>query len=430
MKRYFFIFVALLMILFPFSSESQIPRTLSYQGLLTDTLGNLKPNGIYAFTIRLYETSTGGSPIWIELKNLSVSRGLFSTILGDQTPFDPSIRFDRQYWLGIQLGMEPELSPRIPLTAVGYSMNSMKADTARYAIAGTIPNNSVSTEKIQDGAVTGAKIATTLVLNAPPSGGTSSTLEATNNSISFLPYVIRAISTNTASGVLAQSVLGNGLRASSTNGFGVHANNATGPGVFTAAIRGDNSGGGYAGAFNGNVRVVGTVTKSAGSFKIDHPVDPANKYLSHSFVESPDMMNIYNGNVGLDGKGEAWVHLPAWFEALNRDYRYQLTAIGAPAPDLYIAEEVSGTRFKIAGGKPWMKVSWQVTGIRQDPYANSHRIPVEEEKPANERGRYQHPELYGMPREMAVDYVAEPPSESIAKDTSQPRRIRGQRSER
>src|SRR5882762_7360391 len=122
---------------------------------------------------------------------------------------------------------------------------------------------------------------------------------------------------------------------------------------------------------NGNVNVIGTLSKSAGGFKIDDPLDPANKYLTHSFVESPDMMNIYNGTVLLDGSGEAWVVLPTWFEALNRDFRYQLTAIGAPSPNLYIAVEVTGNRFQIAGGRPGAKVSWQVTGVRHDAYAEA-----------------------------------------------------------
>ena len=88
--------------------------------------------------------------------------------------------------------------------------------------------------------------------------------------------------------------------------------------------------------------------------------------------------------------------LPDWFEALNRDFRYQLTAIGAPGPNLYIAEEVASGRFKIAGGQPNMKVSWQITGTRHDPYAEKYRIEVEQHKSAAERGRYLHPELYGQ----------------------------------
>lgn len=117
------------------------------------------------------------------------------------------------------------------------------------------------------------------------------------------------------------------------------------------------------------------------------------------------MMNIYNGVVRLDGQGEAWVEMPAWFEKLNSDYRYQLTAIGAPAPNLYVAEEIQGNRFKIAGGKPGMKVSWEVTGIRQDPFARANRIPVEEEKTGIERGHYLYPDAYGLPEEKGIDWA-------------------------
>jgi trimeric autotransporter adhesin len=153
---------------------------------------------------------------------------------------------------------------------------------------------------------------------------------------------------------------------------------------------------------DGNGFFAGKLSKGSGSFKIDHPLDPANKYLEHSFVESPDMMNIYNGIVVLDSKGEAAVNLPDYFQALNGDFRYQLTAVGAPGPNLYIAEEISGNRFKIAGGKAGSKVSWQVTGIRQDAYAAAHRIKVEEDKPARDRGHYLHPELFGATEEEAI----------------------------
>jgi hypothetical protein len=164
---------------------------------------------------------------------------------------------------------------------------------------------------------------------------------------------------------------------------------------------------GYAGFFEGDVWVDGNLSKSSGSFKIDHPLDPANKYLYHSFVESPDMMNIYNGNVVLDGSGEAVVELPDWFGALNKDYRYQLTCIGGFAP-VYIAEEIANNHFKIAGGKAGMKVSWTVTGVRQDAWANAHRIPVEVDKPANERGSYIHPELFGARQERSVEWARHP----------------------
>jgi hypothetical protein len=170
--------------------------------------------------------------------------------------------------------------------------------------------------------------------------------------------------------------------SSSPAGIGVLAS-STGGGTALVATA---TGGGSAGQFNGNVGITGnlvvngTVSKSGGSFRIDHPLDPEHKYLYHSFVESPDMMNIYNGVVTLSRRGDAVVKLPDWFDALNRDFRYQLTCIGGFAP-VYVASEVSSNQFKIGGGRPGMKVSWQVTGIRRDAFANEHRIPVEENKP-------------------------------------------------
>ena len=107
------------------------------------------------------------------------------------------------------------------------------------------------------------------------------------------------------------------------------------------------------------------------------------------------MKNVYDGVAVLDENGEASVELPEWFEALNKDFRYQLTCIGGFA-QVYIAKEISENRFKVAGGFSGLKVSWQVTGIRQDAWANANRIKVEEEKPEGERGSYLHPEVYNQ----------------------------------
>jgi hypothetical protein len=165
---------------------------------------------------------------------------------------------------------------------------------------------------------------------------------------------------------------------------GTYALSATGVGNNNSGIYAKGS---YvAGYFEGNVYITGKLTKGSGSFKIDHPLDPKNKYLYHSFVESPDMMNVYNGNVTTDAQGLATVVLPDWFEALNQDFRYQLTAIGQFA-QLIVSKEVQGNQFSIESDKPNVKVSWQVTGIRHDKFANDERIPVEEEKPVTEQGR-------------------------------------------
>jgi len=165
---------------------------------------------------------------------------------------------------------------------------------------------------------------------------------------------------------------------------------------------------GHAGYFEGDVYVTGSLGKGGGGFKIDHPLDPANKYLNHSFVESADMKNIYDGIVMLDGHGEAVVELPRWFEALNHNFRYQLTALGASAPNLYIAEKIAHDRFKIAGGNADMEVCWQVTGSRLDAWAQAHAMAVDEEKPAHERDYYLHPELYAQPVEKSIKWARNP----------------------
>jgi hypothetical protein len=211
---------------------------------------------------------------------------------------------------------------------------------------------------------------------------------------------------------------------STGSGFGVYARSATG----------------YSAYLDGKVYIHGPLEKPGGSFKIDHPLDPANRYLSHSFVESPDMKNIYDGVTILNANGEAVIDLPDWFGALNKDFRYQLTAIGAPGPNLHIAEEISNSvtsdnyssigickksnRFKIAGGTPGMKVSWQVTGIRRDPWANAHRIQVEEDKSEHERGYYIYPNLYGQSAENGISRLLFPEEDLLINENKQPKRKR------
>ncbi|HMZ21853.1 MAG TPA: hypothetical protein PLD20_28230 [Blastocatellia bacterium] len=188
-------------------------------------------------------------------------------------------------------------------------------------------------------------------------------------------------------GVYGEGLAEDGVWAISSSGNGLYA-----------------SGGDYAAYLAGKVYIGGPLEKPAGSFKIDHPLDPENKYLYHSFVESPDMKNIYDGVAVLGEDGTVTIELPEWFGALNRDFRYQLTAIGAPAPGLYVAQKVVGNRFKIAGGAPGLEVSWQVTGIRQDAYANKHRIEVEVEKAPQDRGTYLHPDAFNQPEEKGADW--------------------------
>ena len=216
--------------------------------------------------------------------------------------------------------------------------------------------------------------------------------------------------------LLLQSTVGGGLRLREGVGTGTaYLASSGGLELITSDTGTPNTPNGPAMTIDaaGNVHVAGNLSKGGGSFQIDHPLDPANKYLYHSFVESPDMMNIYNGNVLTDKSGLAIIVLPDYFAALNRDFRYQLTVIGQFAQAI-VATEIENSCFTIQTSLPGVKVSWQVTGIRQDAYANAHRIPVEEDKRPQDQGRYLHPELFGASRELGIGVAPTKRTASLA----------------
>ena len=209
-----------------------------------------------------------------------------------------------------------------------------------------------------------------------------------------------------------------GVTATADDNFSFWGANNSGSGWPTAFF-GNNSttgqllwafggGGGYLTVdIDGNLFASGSINGSVKNFRIDHPLDPANKYLNHASVESSEMKDIYDGVATFDAGGTATVQLPDWFEALNGNFRYQLTCIGGFSP-VYIAREIADHHFTVAGGKPGMKVSWQVTGVRHDAYAQAHPLQVEEEKSQKERGYYVHPELHGASREKSLSAALYP----------------------
>ncbi|MCB0535645.1 MAG: hypothetical protein KDD14_25800, partial [Saprospiraceae bacterium] len=171
----------------------------------------------------------------------------------------------------------------------------------------------------------------------------------------------------------------------------------------------------WAGYFYGSVKMTGNlqvendlfvsggVSGNVKTFLIDHPLDPANKFLVHTSVESPDMKNIYDGVVQTGPDGLATVQLPSYFDALNMDFRYQLTVIGQFAQAI-IYEKIENNRFVIRTDKPDVEVSWQVTGIRKDPWAEANRTVVEPEKSPGEKGLYVNPEIYDQPNTMRIQF--------------------------
>jgi hypothetical protein len=141
----------------------------------------------------------------------------------------------------------------------------------------------------------------------------------------------------------------------------------------------------------GDVDAVGTK-----NFTIDHPIDPSNKLLRHAAVESNEVLNIYRGNVICDANGNAMVELPSYFSAINKEFSYILTPIGGAAPELHVKSEIVDGKFSVAGGKPNMKISWQVTAQRNDIYMQENPFQPEQMKSERKQGTYLYPQGYGQ----------------------------------
>ena len=524
-----------MLVLWTSSVFAQIPQLISYQGMLTAPDGS-PVSGEQSILFSLYDDSTGGTLLWSETRAVTVTEGLFSLLLGTVTPIPFSAFDTTAVYLGLTVGVDPEMVPRSRLVSMAYAFQSYNASMLGGKPASSFveqgADTSISTDMIKDDAVTADKIGPSFIHSidgvsngngdvdlvpgnyieiTPDDGANTITIGLTDigggggtggdnlgnhqaemnivmgsyfisgdgdsegiriqndgdvnvNKTLFVAGQVRstgAIRAGTTSysgagSVVAEKniVAGGAMEISSNiqslNGWvgtgslsrwtrgsgdvgatsdlladdGIYGNSLyvntsalTGGSVYGAlgwtgyGVYGRNTSG-YAGYFSGKLKCTGTFYKGGGGFQIDHPLDPEKKYLNHSFVESPDMMNVYNGNAVCDDNGEIVVTLPDYFESLNRDFRYQLTCIGGFS-QIYIAEEIANRRFTIAGGTPGLKVSWQVTGIRKDPYAEANRIPVEVDKPDNEQGKYMHPEAYGMPETMSIDHRLQQEQQSV-----------------
>jgi len=505
-------------------SYAEIPATISYQGVLTAAAGAVVPDGAYQLTFTLY--NAGGTALWTETHaNVAVTGGIFQVILGSVTSL-AALPFDQPYQLGITVNNGGELTPRLPFTAVPYSLiartlapgaavtslNGLKDGVTLTAGANVsiTPNGNTLTIAANSGgagdghsldAADGSPV-NALVVDASGQVGINQPAPAAlldvNGSTqlrtvvgiggaspsSAFPVTVRAAASagllgfqdaagagqwhltygmgnglnfaetgvadarlylqdggNVGIGTLqpnakldvngnirvANSVIGNGsllLSGDATGGpdFIIEADGRAGVratyGNVTFNVRGQfpeeqlfnvelsNGDSVFEVQADRDVVVDGDfgVINGSKNFIIDHPLDPANQNLQHNAVEGPGYYTFYHGNVVLDEKGEGWVQLPDYFEALNTEVSYNLTTVGGYAP-VYVAQEVQGNRFLVAGGKAGLKVSWQVTANRNDPYAQQHPYQAAVAKSAEERGHYYYPEGYGQPETMSVSRI-------------------------
>jgi len=429
----------------PASTEAALGTAITYQGVLRN--GNAPANGSFDFQFQLFNAASGGTQRGPTLvaDNVSVSQGRFNTILNFGNIFG-----NEALWLavgvrtGTSTGAFTALNPRQAVTPAPQARYAANAGSLALPWNATISSADAlldlknsgtgvafSASSLQGGTAanfesTGDSFDSTIrVYNlgsggsiAAISNGESSTIQAQNNGTGGVAHLKANNAGSVVPALYVGSVGGNAIeaRTESTSGASTTLNvmqSSTTVGAFAAKFLGAVEFNGttihnglayfpHSASFVGPATFTGPISKPGGTFKIDHPLDPANKFLQHSFVESPDMMNVYNGNVLLDENGEAEVTLPDYFEALNRDFRYQLTAIGGAAPNLHIAGKIANNRFSIAGGPPHGEVSWQVTGIRHDRWAEENRIEVEVEKDGGERGHYLYPQGFGFGDDWAI----------------------------
>jgi len=304
--------------------------------------------------------------------NLTISSGFASGAMGSTT--EASGDYSIAMGVGTLATGEASTAMGHYTTAVGNYSTSMGNGTSAVGTASTAMGG--TTEAIGDSS-------TTMGMYTSAEGQASIAMGIGTNSRPFASFVmgrynIISGSPNTWEGSEPVFVIGNGADDSNrSNALTVLKNGNLGiatsePGAARLYVVGSAE-------ITGDLNVVGNVSKGGGSFLIDHPLDPKDKVLRHSFVESPEMRNIYEGLAVLDNSGNAVVKLPKYFEALNDDYKYHLTCVGGYSP-VYVKEGIKDNKFVIAGGKPGLKVSWMVTGTRHDAYAMRHPLIVEEEK--------------------------------------------------
>ncbi len=411
-RLFSFLFVSLLVFTTTiFAQPNNLPWEISYQGVLTDTTGSAVADGNYNLEVSIFDNLTGGTELYNESHtNVMVKDGFFNINIGDQTAdgLYPEIDMDGILYLELRINGGSPITPRFKLRPSPAAITSYNA-AANSVDSISITDNSISLNDINpSGAASGEVIMSdgSNLMWGTPTGLSLPASFFIDEGYTYQSFILGAynaalrIDTSNTDGVRMMYPNGNGLYVESAGTDGINVAGES-DGIYAWGDY-DNDGSGLAGNFIGDVDILGNLSKGGGSFKIDHPLYPKSKYLYHSFVESPDMMNVYNGNVQLNQNGEAVVELPDYFEALNKDFRYQLTPIGAPGPNLYVAEKISENTFKIAGGEAGMEVSWQVTGIRNDPYAKANRIKVEVDKAPEDVGYYLYPEVYGVDKKEGI----------------------------
>jgi hypothetical protein len=422
------------------------PGLINYQGYLTDTNGVPVNNPSVSVDFAIYDAAGGGSQLWSETQSsVTVSKGIFSVLLGGTTSI-PDTVFTKTGSRWLQLTVAGQImNPRTRIVAAAYAYTATYADTALYA-----RNMSGDSDWVITGNNMHSGVSGNVGIGVSPDDSSKLAVRSTNlyggyfrtENADGSSHAVHAVQTSGGDGVAVYGgsatqdgygfggffeagytgiygkvsptsdqyyigIQGEADGGSGTN-FGVRgiaSGSGTNYGVYGSAVSGGTTD--WAGYFNGDVNITGSLSKGGGSFLIDHPLDPENKTLRHNFIESPENLCMYRGHVKLDDQGTAVVTMPDYFIALTKEDEatISLTSVGEKPFLVSYQWQKDYSAFRIYGEKQ-REVSYIVLADRDDPVMRQLFKPVVEEKGNGnfEKGKLIYPRAYGYGEEKGIDY--------------------------
>lgn len=257
------LFMAVLLIAVAQIVAAQVPRTISYQGIMSDATGKVVPDGNYSIAFKLYTVATSGTALWTETQTIAVARGMVNAIIGNTTPL--GLPFDQQYWLGVTVSTGSELMPRLMLTSVAYGL---RADDANRIFG--YPVNPTPTPNALIPLDASGKFPSSVVWGGVSGDYLRKSSPDTSRSTSTSPMLLVS-NLGMGEGISARSIRGSGLgaRSDSTDGITAWTGSAANAGVFGSSSEGR----GLVGRSDNNDGVVGWTGANNRSGVFGHSTD-------------------------------------------------------------------------------------------------------------------------------------------------------------
>ncbi len=151
------IFSILVLAVFITTSIAEIPNVIKCQGRVTDDAG-LPITGSESLKFKIYGSAAGDDSLWSSgFQTVQIDDGLFNYDLGLMVSLPQDLFSVSPRYLGITVGADLEMSPRVEMTSSAFSFLALRSDSSDYAK--TIAYDCVTSDKIQDDAITGNDLA-------------------------------------------------------------------------------------------------------------------------------------------------------------------------------------------------------------------------------------------------------------------------------